>query len=123
MGCHHAHRIAIAVSILNLGPADSICIITGPYLREITENSQIKAVAARRTSLEKDMRELLCQSLHDSVKSDHIPVAYFSLLFCRYTLGEYIRKVTVIIPFYIAHPSGRKNLRKSFDQIILNLGL
>ena len=61
------HRITVAVALLNLRTAHGVRIIGCPDLREIAKDSEIKTVAARRTSFKKNVREFLCKRIHDFV--------------------------------------------------------
>ena len=79
---YDGHRIAVAVAVLNLRPAERIRIIARPDLRKIAQHSEIKAVAARRAALEENIRETRGQLPHTAVKPEYIAVRRLPLPLC-----------------------------------------
>ena len=83
MRAHTLHRVTVGIALLDFRPADRVRIVGRPDLREVTEDSEIEPVAARRTSLKKNMRELFRQHIHNLVKAEYIAVCDFSLPCCK----------------------------------------
>ena len=101
VGSHTAHRIAVAVTLLNMHPANRVRIVAGPDLRAVTQDSQIKPVSSGGASLEQDLREPLRQRPHQAVEAHHIPVCGLPLSFRRQITGIDVGEDPVHIPFHI----------------------
>ena len=119
--CSHCNcREQKACSMLDLQPADCICIIAGPCLWHVIKHSCIESATSTGTTFKQYLWKSFCQCLHYPVKSKYIAVRQFILIFSVKISASKIRQMPVHIPFHITDISRYQHLTDCFDQIFAN---
>ena len=107
--------IAVAVALLNDGAAERVGVVARPDLREIAENAEVKAVAARSAALKENSGEAPGEFRHDLIQSADVAVRRFALPLGRQTGGIDVGKDAVHVPLDIIRARLGKDLAHFFD--------
>ena len=117
MSRHTGLRVTNRSIRLYYGADGGVGVVACPYLREITENSEVESRSARGATLEKNFGVIFGERFHNRVQRNDVPIAIFA---DKHRFRETIAHNSVEIPLYIGGFCEFDGPFHAFDNEIFN---